>query len=175
MLIKLPDGNLISTTAIERIERYTEAIIDPSIPDNRTGHELEWGYDNRPKVDRPALRVVAGGRPIYEPYFDTEAERDAEMTQLEQAVRPTPTLVFPNLAVRLDSVQVVYFNWVQRTDVFSFQQTLKVTIQLANAEPYIVFVTEELRAQAEALAEAFGVQIPQRPKSASELAREMAE
>lgn len=172
MLIKLLDGNLISPAIIERIERYTAKIPDPTSPDTRTADDREWGIDRRPQVNRPAIRVVVGEKPYYKSYFESEAEREAEMTRLEQAVRPALTLVFPNFAVHLDSIQVVHFDW-EKTAFFEY--ILRVTIQLANAKPYVIYVTEALRVQAETLAAAIGVQIPERPKSASELAREMAE
>ncbi|KUG07405.1 hypothetical protein [Solirubrum puertoriconensis] len=170
MFVKLSNGNLVHTSVIQRVERYTANVPDPSLPDTRTESEKHWGWDEdkRPKVNRPGIRVVMGENLVFSPYFNTEAEREAEMSRLESALLPATKAVFPNLAVRYESIQVVHFLWESKITDY----VLKASIQTANAEPYVILVTEDLWPMAEALAQAFDLTIPQKPKTVSEMIRE---
>jgi hypothetical protein len=168
MFVKLWDGTLLNAATIQRLERYTAEIPDPSIPYTPSDNMWGWDEDPRPKVKRPALRVVMDEKRNYSTLFESEEERDTEFSRLEETILGSTTLIFPNLAVRLGSVEAVFFTW-QRSFM---DYDLIATIQLANAAPYVVTVTQDLFPLAQSLTVRFNLVIPEKPKTAAEMLSE---
>ncbi|MBX0290130.1 hypothetical protein K3G63_06750 [Hymenobacter sp. HSC-4F20] len=79
-------------------------------------------------------------------------------------------VVFPSLALNVGKIEVLHFSW-QKGEWVSYE--LVASIKVEGAAPYEIGVTNDMMEQAKALASRFEVNIPEKPKTGAELAREL--
>ncbi|WP_045688165.1 hypothetical protein [Hymenobacter sp. AT01-02] len=101
--------------------------------------------------------------------FTSVKDRGDHFRELEDMLSTETIPVFPNLALNVHNIQVVHFSW-QKDDWGGYK--LVASIKVAGAEPYLIDVTSETLKQAEDLAFWFKMTLPEKPKTAGEMARE---